>query len=625
MADLSALSDDELKALYAQQSQPRGMRNNNPLNLEASVNWSGMAGNDGRFAKFNSMDDGIAAADRNLQTYAQKHGLKTVNGIIGRWAPPVENDTRNYAQTVASDLGVDPNQELDMNDAEVRSRLIGSMAKVENGQPLPQAQAAGDLSGLSNEDLMAMYAQVAPMQTVGSSKSGGETIEAPVRNAQPQPQQRTSQGLGFLKGVMPVAEKLNAISNPLSFIPGLDNRAAVANAGQGARAYMQGREANGERPGKLGEFAGNVAATAPFGALRLGAAGLGALSGGLLSDAKDAKGMATDVAVGAVAGKVADKAFKGLGSVASNLLSKAPKVMTLPELQQAKTAAYQAVDASGFRFPKVDGKALVADLEKLVQDKGGKTLYPDAHNWAQRIKTLANQKGGLPLTQLEDARGEIYTQLVKSGGKEGNLGGAMRAKIDALISKEAQQNALLKTARDLNTRYAKASVVSRKLESADLQAGRAYTGKNVNNAIRQKLSPLIDPSSAQRLRNATPDEAAALKRAVVGTPGQNMVRSVGTLLDPRGIIGMGLQAGGFAPSGGMSLASIPLGLGSTAMGNRMSQKNVEELLKLIAAGGSKAALKKVPTRASIAAQRALEAARPASGLVGASAAAQARR
>jgi hypothetical protein len=149
-----------------------------------------------------------------------------------------------------------------------------------------------------------------------------------------------------------------------------------------------------------------------------------------------------------------------------------------------------------------------------------------------------------------------------------------------------------------------------RLDSADLQAGRAYTGKNVNNAIRQKLSPLVDPLSKQRIKNATPDETAALLRAVKGSPMQNRVRELGTLLDPRGIIGMGLQAASLAPSGYLSAASIPLGLGATAVGNRLSQKNVENLVRLIAAGGSKQA----PTAASRATQRAATAVAPAASM-----------
>lgn len=477
------------------------------------------------------------------------------------------------------------------------------------------------------------------LQMVDQSKDGSVTAyldpQPAKTSAAPPPAPKADDGLGFIKGAFKPID--NAATALESVIRGTGAEAPLAAAGRGVRGmlppglvqfidnpagyYAAQAKERGVRPGKLGEFAGNIAGTLPLGALKGGSLIQGAASGAALTDAKDLGGVMRDMAVGGIGGRLADGAVQAVGAVAKPLLGKAAKVMALPELEAAKKAAYKAVDDSGFRFSKADGQALASDLMALVQKKGGKTLYGDAYNWAQRIKTLANQKGGLPLSQLDDARGEIYNQLVKAGSKESTLGTAMRAKIDGLISKEAAQNEMLRAARELNARWSKANVVARRLESADLARGRAYTGKNTDNTIRQKLSPLIDPMSNARLRNATPDEAKALKRAVTGSPGQNLTRLAGTMLDPRGVIGMGLQATGAAKTAGLSLASVPLGMISTAASGRMAQKNVQELLKLIAVGGSKAALKKAPTKASTAVQAAAKRARPVAGLIGGAAAA----
>lgn len=195
--DLSSLSNEELMSIAGVSSapttrQPRGLRNNNPLNLEATVNWTGMQGNDGRFAVFPDLETGVAAADRNLQTYANKHGLNTVSGVINRWAPPSENDSRAYAQTVAQKLGVGPDDPLDMSDPQVRRAMLDAMADVENGQnvdlgaAMPEQQAQ-DLTGFSDEELMRIAgieppkAPAAPPkkpQTVARSANGGVTVEA---------------------------------------------------------------------------------------------------------------------------------------------------------------------------------------------------------------------------------------------------------------------------------------------------------------------------------------------------------------------------------------------------------------------------------------------------------------
>lgn len=126
---------------------PRGIRNNNPLNIEAgqfTQSQPGFAGSDGRFAQFQAPDQGLAAADNLLQVYAKKHGINTVSGVVNRWAPPSDNNpTGAYAATVAKEVGVDPNAPLNMADPSIRQKIIGAMAKFENGQPLQTPQARG--------------------------------------------------------------------------------------------------------------------------------------------------------------------------------------------------------------------------------------------------------------------------------------------------------------------------------------------------------------------------------------------------------------------------------------------------------------------------------------------------
>jgi hypothetical protein len=123
--------------------QPRGLRNNNPLNVTVLPHgqWDGQTGADGQYATFATPEAGLAAADKNLQAYATHHGINTLAGIITRWSPPSENDTKGYIATVSKDLGVDPAQPLNMADPTVRSAILHSMAKVELGQSIPAASA----------------------------------------------------------------------------------------------------------------------------------------------------------------------------------------------------------------------------------------------------------------------------------------------------------------------------------------------------------------------------------------------------------------------------------------------------------------------------------------------------
>lgn len=432
----------------------------------------------------------------------------------------------------------------------------------------------------------------------------------------PKPPQRKDQTLGLQKGLLTPLDNaakmleggLRNIGVPTDRINSFLGMPSAAEAEADHAAHIDAQAKRGVVPGELGEFSGNVLGTAwiPGGPLVSGVA-----AGGLLSNAETPKGVLADMVLGGVAGKLGDKAVRGIGAFASNALGKLPKVMSLPELEAAKNAAYKAVDDAGYTFPTKAARDAATSVEAFLAKKGGKTLYKDAAPWVARFRQLANQKGGLPLSQLDDLRGDVYTALVKPGGKDSVIGSQLRQEIDKLISTAADENALIRTARELNSRYAKANVVTKRLDSADLARGRAYTGKNADNTIRQKLSPLIDPMHSARLRNATPDEAKALRTAVTGSPLQNRLRDAGALLDPRGLIGASVQTGLGIKSGGLTLPSIALGVGGTAAANRLSQKNVENLLRVIAVGGSKQGLARLPTPTSRAAQATVEKARPA--------------
>ena len=97
----------------------RGYRNRNPGNIEhvAANNWQGLAEppSDGRFCRFVSHEHGIRALAVLLTTYQDRHGLRTVRRIIGRWAPPGENDTGAYVGVVARRMGVGADDLVDLH------------------------------------------------------------------------------------------------------------------------------------------------------------------------------------------------------------------------------------------------------------------------------------------------------------------------------------------------------------------------------------------------------------------------------------------------------------------------------------------------------------------------------
>lgn len=114
----------------------RGVRNNNPGNIEKSRDrWKGLAANqpDSRFFTFSEAKWGIRAMARILQNYQKKYGLDTIQDIIDRWAPPVENNTSAYVNAVARDTGFGKDQKLDLKRHDHLFPLVKAIIDHENG------------------------------------------------------------------------------------------------------------------------------------------------------------------------------------------------------------------------------------------------------------------------------------------------------------------------------------------------------------------------------------------------------------------------------------------------------------------------------------------------------------
>ncbi|ENQ6416336.1 hypothetical protein ACEPM8_003937, partial [Escherichia coli] len=127
----------------------RGIRNNNPGNLEYSKTnpWVGQTGDDGRFAKFETPEHGIRALGRNLMSY-QRQGIDTVSEIINRWAPPTDkNDTMSYIKAVCEQLGVSADEPLDASNPDTLKALCAAIIHHENGsQPYSDQQLTAGVS-----------------------------------------------------------------------------------------------------------------------------------------------------------------------------------------------------------------------------------------------------------------------------------------------------------------------------------------------------------------------------------------------------------------------------------------------------------------------------------------------
>ena len=118
---------------------PRGIRNNNPLNIRRSKDqWKGMRmqQTDASFCQFETLEYGWRAAFYLLtRTYYHKYRLFTIRAIISKWAPPCENKTEAYINNVCRLTGIGPDEPIGIpSERPARWIALGrAMAIQENG------------------------------------------------------------------------------------------------------------------------------------------------------------------------------------------------------------------------------------------------------------------------------------------------------------------------------------------------------------------------------------------------------------------------------------------------------------------------------------------------------------
>ena len=115
-----------------------GTRLNNWLNIEyAPANkWLGMTGVSGKFVIFDTVEHGLRAGIKTLESYLRE-GHDTVSKMITRYAPSSENDTAAYIQRVSQWSQIGPDSLVTVADI---PKIIVAMAREETGNIVNQEQ-----------------------------------------------------------------------------------------------------------------------------------------------------------------------------------------------------------------------------------------------------------------------------------------------------------------------------------------------------------------------------------------------------------------------------------------------------------------------------------------------------
>lgn len=149
----------DMKPNGGTKSGVRGIRNNNPGNIRKGSQriWEGeiYPGADPSFSEFKTMAYGVRALLIDLVN-KHKKGLRTVQSIIYKYAPPTENYSKVYAEFVADRMGLDVNEAFSMTPNNW-IKFAKAIARFENGNAASlinaQAWEEGERRAMQRTDI----------------------------------------------------------------------------------------------------------------------------------------------------------------------------------------------------------------------------------------------------------------------------------------------------------------------------------------------------------------------------------------------------------------------------------------------------------------------------------------
>jgi hypothetical protein len=325
---------------------------------------------------------------------------------------------------------------------------------------------------------------------------------------------------------------------------------------------------------------------------------------GALYGATDALGNDKDVkegaVIGAIAGPLGSVVADGVSSAASRVLPRRPGT-GVPELDQLRNQArqaYEAADNAGVIVNPQSTQRLQQNIQQELADFGyHPQLQPGIGAILNDLDRIS--QGNTTLRGLDVLRRIANNARQSNVPSERAAANIVIEQIDNhiqglqpqdLISGNSREgiNSLLQ-ARNIWTRVAKNERFMNAVNSADLRAASTGSGGNVENATRQNLRRLIDPSSRTAPRNWTADERTAINEIVRGSPTQNVLRLAGKLSPSGNGLMAALGIGGTMANPMIGVASLG-GMAAKYAADRGVMQGVQALDELIRAGGTQQAL-----------------------------------
>jgi len=324
---------------------------------------------------------------------------------------------------------------------------------------------------------------------------------------------------------------------------------------------------------------------------------------GVMGAAGTDKDLTEEALLGAglgVVGQGAANAIVGGVSRAAGIANPRVNIPTRDSIGAAKTSAYQTAEDAGVVYTPNLFKRVQAEIEPQLAKMGyDPALQPSIAPVLRRIEEAAKTNTTLPGVEVvRRVAQNAYVPGSVSGAKASN---AMMTKIintledaatnprpgELLMGDAARGIPALREGRRLASTEFKMDEVARQVNKARTQAGSTWSGGNTENSTRQKLRSILD--NPERSRGFTPDELAALDKAVMGSgAAHNTARLIGKLSPQGSGLMAALGIGGTVANPMLSVAPLA-GIAAKKTSEKITEANVKKLLDVIAAGGKESA------------------------------------
>lgn len=371
----------------------------------------------------------------------------------------------------------------------------------------------------------------------------------------------------------------------------------------------------GSTAGKVGRFAGNVAATAPLAKLRL-AGGLasalpkarviapvvegvaqGAAAGLALSSANPESSAAEQAGTGAVVGGVVSGVLppllRGIKGAGSTLINGAGKEQTMSraaeELGKRANSLYQQADDAGVMF-KQSGIQNVTNSIKEAVGRPNTILRPKTAGMIQELDDLA-ASGDVSLSRLDEFRQMIGKEMRRADPSDMRTLQMMKDRLDDFGDKASPDVVtgdydngikLIKEARKAWAMKSKAAILDDIFEKAENNTSQ-FTQNQYLGTVLQKFRQLAnDP---KKMRSFSPEEQAQIKQIVLGGKSDKVLRLLSKLA-PTGAIsaGAGVGVGGVVAGPAGMLAVPAVGAGAKYAATQSTKQAIRGLEDLILQG-----------------------------------------